>query len=71
MKDIKISTPAQDGAAAAADLDGGPYAAILPLVRLLARQAAREDYARALEAARAKSYSTRGVGDARETVEES
>ena len=34
-------------------------AALLPLVRLLARQAAREDYERALEAARPKSYSKR------------
>ena len=32
-------------------------AALLPLVRLLARQAAREDYERALAAARPKPYS--------------
>lgn len=36
-------------------------AALLPLVRLLARQAAREDYERALEAARPKQYS-KGLG---------
>lgn len=36
---------------------GDAYAALLPLVRLLARQAAREDYARALAAARPKPYS--------------
>jgi hypothetical protein len=36
---------------------GDPRAALLPLVRLLARQAAREDYARALEAAPSKPYS--------------
>lgn len=69
MKDIDISKAVQDGAAVSVDLESGPYATILPLVRLLARQAAREDYARALEAARAKSYSTRG--DTREAVEES
>lgn len=50
---------------------GSPYAAVLPLVRLLARQAAREDYERALEAAGAKPYSMRGVRGAREAAEES
>ncbi|MDX2277379.1 MAG: hypothetical protein NW206_18180 [Hyphomonadaceae bacterium] len=39
------------------DEAGDPRAALLPLVRLLARQAAREDYARALEAAPSKPYS--------------
>jgi len=71
MKDSEISTPAPDGAVTAADLENGPYAAILPLVRLLARQAARDDYARALEAARAKSYSTLEPPDAHEISEES
>ena len=69
MKDIEISTAAQDGAAAA-DLESGPYAAILPLVRLLARQAAREDYARALEAARTKPYSSERVRGAPKETEE-
>lgn len=71
MRDFETHTTAQDGAVAAADLEGGPYAAILPLVRLLARQAARDDYARALEAARAKSYSTLKPPDANETTKES
>ncbi|MBY0566050.1 MAG: hypothetical protein K2P70_01970 [Hyphomonadaceae bacterium] len=71
MKDFETSTTANDGAVAAADLESGPYAAILPLVRLLARQAARDDYARALEAARAKSYPTLEPPDAHETIEES
>ena len=60
MKDIENFNPDAE----AADLESAPYVAILPLVRLLARQAAREDYARALEAGRVTSYSTRGVGDA-------
>jgi hypothetical protein len=38
---------------------GDARAALLPLVRLLARQAACEDYERALEAARPKPYSKR------------
>jgi len=71
MKDIEVSTSKPDGAAASADLENGPYAPILPLVRLLARQAAREDYARALEAARAKPYSTEGMRATRKAAEES
>lgn len=71
MKDSEASKTAQDCGAVAADLESGPYAAILPLVRLLARQAARDDYARGLEAARAKSYSTLKPPDAHETIEES
>ena len=48
---------------------GGARAALLPLVRLLARQAAREDYERALAAARPKPYSKRQ--DPPEAIEES
>lgn len=59
MKDIEIVDPNNDGATAG--LDSGLHATILPLVRLLARQAAREDYERALEAARTKPYSTERV----------
>lgn len=62
-------TPNNDGETRAVDAD--PYAAIRPLVRLLARQAAREDYQRALEAARVKSYSTERVRGAPTTIEES
>ena len=65
MKDSETS--AQDSVVSTAAIEGGPYGAILPLVRLLARQAARGDYARALEGARPKSYSTQGA----ETIEES
>ncbi len=70
MKDIETSTAAQDGAASTVELESGPYAAILPLVRLLARQTAREDYARALEAARTKPYSTERVRGAPKAIEE-
>ena len=68
MKDIEISTAAGDGVIA--ELDGGPRAAIRPLVRLLARHAAREDYERALEAARTKPYSTEQAGAAPKATEE-
>ena len=50
---------------------GDRYAAIRPLVRLLARQAAKGDYERALEAARAKPYSTDEVRGAPKAIEES
>lgn len=59
MKDIESVDLNNDGETATPD--SGLHA-ILPLVRLLARQAAREDYARALEAARVKPYSTGRVG---------
>lgn len=49
---------------------GDRYAAIRPLVRLLARQAAKEDYARALEAARTKPYSTEELRGAPKVIEE-
>jgi hypothetical protein len=61
MADFEARINAEDSAVSPTRLESDPYAAILPLVRLLARQAARDDYARALEAARAKSYSTRGA----------
>lgn len=69
MKDITIVDPRNDGAAA--QLASDPHATILPLVRLLARQAAREDYERALDAARTKSYSTERVRGAPKRIEES
>lgn len=50
---------------------GDRYAAIRPLVLLLARQAAKEDYARALEAARTKTYSTEEVRGRPKVIEES
>jgi hypothetical protein len=59
----------KDGATGGPDSD--PYAAIRPLVRLLARQAAREDFERALEAARMKPYSTEEVRGAPKHIEES
>lgn len=68
MKDIEIVDLNNDGVVAR--LDRGLHASILPLVRLLARQAAREDYERALEAARAKPYSTERVRDAPRAIEE-
>ena len=72
MTDIEMTASEHEGpAAASTNIESGPYAAILPLVRLLARQAAREDYARALEAARARTYSTAGAEGVRKTVEES
>lgn len=61
MKDIETVAPNGDDAIAAAE-------AILPLVRLLARQAAREDYARALEAERANPSD--GARGARKSSEE-
>ncbi len=68
MKDTETVDPNNDGAIAG--LDSAPHAAVLPLVRLLARQAAREDYERALEAACTKPYSTERVRGAPETIEE-
>jgi len=50
---------------------GDLHAAIRPLVRLLARQAAKQDYSRALEAARTTPYSTEEVRDAPKAIEES
>lgn len=67
MKDSGTPTNVQDSVAQAAALESGLYAAILPLVRLLARQAARDDYVRALEGARAKSYSTQGAHSTEES----
>lgn len=46
-----------------------PRSALLHLVRLLARQAAREDYARALAGVGSRSYSTDHVGQ--DAIEES
>jgi hypothetical protein len=68
MKDIETGDPSNDRTTG---LDSGPHAAILPLVRLLARQAAREDYERALEAARTKPYSMERARGAPNAIEES
>jgi len=59
MKDVEIAAPNSDRVTAGHDTD--LRAAIRPLVRLLARQAANEDYARALEEVGAKPYSTERV----------
>ena len=67
MKDTEVVAPDSDRVTA--NLDAGPRAALLPLVRLLARQAAREDYERALEEARTKPYSTERVRGRKPTVE--
>lgn len=67
MKDIESVALANDGTTEGTD--SGLRAAIQPLVRLLARQAAREDYERALEATRAKPYSTERV-KARKSIED-
>ncbi|MBX9746304.1 MAG: hypothetical protein K2X34_05350 [Hyphomonadaceae bacterium] len=67
MTDIENLAPNENETRA---VEADPYASIRPLVRLLARQAAREDYARALEAARVKPYSTQRVRGATEAIEE-
>lgn len=56
MKDDAIGAPKRD--AKIAGLDNGSRAAIVSLVRLLARQAAKQDYERAIEKARAITYAT-------------
>jgi hypothetical protein len=68
MKDIKNAAPNSEGPTAS--LDNDVHAAVLPLVRLLARQAAREDFQCALEGARMKPYSTECVRGAPKTIED-
>jgi hypothetical protein len=53
-----------------ADVGASQFAAILPLIRLLARQAAREDYERGLEAQRANSYSMERARGERNVIED-